>query len=338
MEVASIARGQVGALPMRDKTGRHAIVVVLKYTFVVDPFGRVELDERNGAGPRLVDTYNGPDATTASIRFPSDLCDRKPGTDVLLVGHAHPPLRGNADHVDVSLQMGPVQKTVRAYGLRVWQAGAFGGVQPGPARPMRDPVPLLYELAWGGLDLDDAERPVGEWRNTVGRGVARDPLRLVGQPAAQLENPAHPLGAGRDNHPASFGALHRHWQPRISFAGTYDVRWRETKMPLLPDDFDDRFHVTAPPDQWSPVPLRGDEPILVTGATPEGRWAFRLPRVAPGFSSHAEGRRTEHRTHLDTVLIDADSGRVELTFRAAVPMPRKLELIDRIEVFEKDVI
>ena len=78
-------------------------------------------------------------------------------------------------------------------------------------------------------------------------------------------------------------------------------------MPLLPADFDPRFHVCVPEDQWSELPLRGDEPCEVLGATPEGQWRFRLPRRAPGFSSFTRGQRSEHRTHLDTVLIDGNS-------------------------------
>jgi hypothetical protein len=126
--------------------------------------------------------------------------------------------------------------------------------------------------------------------------------------------------------------------PRASFAGTYDSAWMQTKMPLLPNDFDPRFHVTVPHDQWSETPLRGDEPVEVLGATPEGAWRFRLPRIHPGFSSFVDWRRTEHRTHLDTILIDADARSVELTWRAPVPFPRKHQMLQRVTVFEKTVV
>jgi hypothetical protein len=335
MEVSSDASAKHLPVPITDKHGRAWLAVIAKWTFRVDPTGRVERDE-DGAEPDLADTYNGPDGASASIRRPSQLFEYKPGTDVVLIGHAHPPLRGNVDHVDVALRVGHLSKTVRAWGLRVWKAGTLAGLAPGPARPLREPVPLVYELAWGGLDLSDPASPVGEWRNTVGRGVSRTPRRLVDQPAAQLEDPARPIGSG-SNVPASFGAIHRHWAPRKEFAGTYDEAWSETKAPLLPDDFDPRFHVCVPHDQWSATPLRGDEPIEVRGATPEGLWRFALPRVAPGFSSITQGRRAEHRTHLDTVLIDADAGRVELTWRAAVPLPDKYQKLEQVLVFEKDV-
>src|SRR5690606_23837603 len=127
----------------------------------------------------LVDTYAGDDPASSSIRRPSQLFDRKPGTDVVLLGHAHPRPGTNATHVDVSLRVGPIRKTVRAHGLRVWQWSTFGGLAPGPARPIREPIPLIYELAWGGQDLSDPMKPLGEPRNYAGRGVTRDPKSLV---------------------------------------------------------------------------------------------------------------------------------------------------------------
>jgi hypothetical protein len=331
MDLSYFGPGKHFAFPYKDKTGRESLVVVLKYTFAIGPDGRVAVDERDAVEPSPVDEYNGPDATRASIRRPSDLFEDKPGTDVILVGHAHAPLRSNAASMDVSLRVGPIAKTVRAHGLRVWTEGVFGRLAPGPARPIQEPVPLIYELAYGGLDLSNPDKPVGEPRNTVGRGVARDSKKLVGQPAVQIEDPDDATK------PAGFGALHRHWQPRAAFAGTYDDAWLENKAPFPPDDYDPRFNVSVPHDQWSPAPLRGDEPIEIRGATPEGIWRFQLPRLALGFSSTVGGTRTEHRSHLDTIFIDADRYRAELTWRAQVPMPRKYEMLERVYIVEKRI-
>ncbi|MCA9622748.1 MAG: DUF2169 domain-containing protein [Myxococcales bacterium] len=339
VNVVNVTPAKHAFVPMKDKTGRENLVLIVKYTFAVDAAGRVSLVTDDSAPyPSMGDSYNGEDGATASIRKPSDLYDYKPGTDVLLIGHAHPLWGARPpDHVDVRLQVGPVDKRVRAHGLRVWRAALRGGVIAGPARPITEPVPLIYELAWGGMDLSDPEHMVGDPRNYVGRGVASDPARLVDQPAAQLEDPDHPIGS---HHvvPACFGAIHRHWVPRMSFAGTYDAAWEATKMPLLPDDFDARHHVSVPHDQWSPRPLRGDEPVRVTGVSPDGLWQFQLPRVEPRFVTWIEGQRQEHLGHLDTFLIDADERRVELTWRASAPMPRKYEMVERALIYEKRVV
>jgi hypothetical protein len=331
LEAFDETSGKSFTAPIKDKDGRDILAVILKYTFIAGPDGQVDIDE-DGADIRIDDEYNGPDPKLASIRRPSQLFLAKPGTDVILIGNAYPPAKESATSVDVSLRVGPIAKTVRAHGLRAWKAGSFGGITPGPARPIREPIPLIYELAWGGADYSEPDHPLAETRNYVGRGVAREPRKLIGEPAAQLEDPADP-----SHTPACFGAIHRHWEPRVRFAGTYDAVWMETKMPLLPDDFDDRFNICVPHDQWSATPLRGDEPIEVLGATPSGAWRFKLPRIAPGFSSITQGARREHRTHLDTILIDAEAGKVELTWRAAIPLPRKYQMLEEVLIFEKDV-
>jgi hypothetical protein len=331
MQVGNTSKGQVLAVPTKDVEGRSILAVILKYTF-----GFSGLQPRLAENPApvdLVDTYHGDDPANASIRRPSQLFHYKPGTDVILLGHAHPPPGRSATHVDVLLHVGPIRKIVRAHGFRTFMPGAFGGLKPGPAVALHRPVPLIYELAWGGTDASDPERPIGEPRNYVGRGVARSPKELVDRPAPQLEYGDRPF-----NVPAAFNPIHRHWQPRVRYAGTYDDEWTDARMPLLPRDFDDRYHVCVPEDQWSETPLRSDVLVEIANATPDGVWRFQLPRIVPGFSSVVLGRRSEHRTHLDTILIDADLRTVELTFRAAIVLPLKFEMVDRILVFEKAVV
>jgi hypothetical protein len=330
----------VATLPLADKDNRSLLAVIAKWSFEIAANGQVTPLEKDDVAIDLVDTFHGEDPSKSSILRPSQLFEEKPGTDVVLLGHAHPSPKP-ATYVDVSLRVGPIKKTVRAHGLRVWQWSTFGGLTAGPARPVREPIPLVYELAWGGMDMSDPEKPLGEPRNYAGRGVTRDPKSLVDRAAAQLEYPDKPIG-GRSSVPAAFNPIHRHWQPRASFAGTYDEAWMNTRMPLLPSDFDPRFNVCVPPDQWSETPLRTDEPFEILGATPESVWRFQLPRIAPGISSiggkAGVGVRVEHRTHLDTILVDADRRRVELTFRASIPLPRKYEMLDRVLVFEKQVV
>ena len=118
--------------------------------------------------------------------------------------------------------------------------------------------------------------------------------------------------------------------PRLGYAGTYDDVWRKKRAPLRPLDFDPRFYNFAPSDLWTEVPLAGDEPVEVAGTSAAPIWRFRLPRYAPQFSISIRGAIQERPTHLDTYLIDADERRVEVTFRATAPMPRKLDHIDKI--------
>jgi len=328
MNVANRTDAKHLVFPMKDRDGRARIVMVAKYTYRVSADGRVERDD-DGPEPHPIDVPNGDDPATSSIKIPSDLFDFKPGTDVVVVADAHP--RPGTTFTDVALRMGPIAKTIRAHGLRVWQRGMLGGVTPGPALPLRAPLPIIYELAWGGSDVENPAKPLGEPKNLVGRGIARDPSRLVDQPAAQIELAGKPIGE-RGNIPASFGPIHRHWAPRVSFAGTYDQAWTDTRMPLLPADFDPRFNVCMPPDQWSPLPLTGAEPIELTGATEDGHWLVHLPRETLVFSSRIGRERNTLPTHLDTILIDARERRIELTWRASLLAPNKLELVDELRI------
>jgi hypothetical protein len=334
VNIRNATAGRHLAVPMKDLDGRSILAVVVTFTFHVPVRGAPSIDEASPAEPCGVDEPWDLDAPTGSIRRPSDLFAYAPGTEVLLVGHAFAQEPGATESA-VRLRFGPIEKTVVAHGLRVWKLGAFGGVAPGPARPIQDPIPLRWELAFGGADRSDPAKTIVDARNDLGRGVARDPRKLVGQAASQLEGVG---GVARGPlAPAGFGAIHRHWLPRRTFAGTYDASWEQTRMPLLPRDFDPRFNVSAPEDQWSATPLRSDEPLEVDGATDDGPIRARLPRVAIGVSSRIEGKVTDHRTQLDRVLIDADRRRVELTFRASVALPDKRERLDDVRIVDKRI-
>ncbi len=320
----------VRCLVLEDRHGRDVVVVIAKLTWSVSAAGEATLgperpirmgDERTGPGP------------WSSVRLPTDLCDEKPGTDVLLVGTAHPPPGSGATYVDVGLRVGsarrPIGKLVRVHGPRVWYESALG-VAPGPAAPLA-PTPLRYELAFGGVDESSPREPLVDWRNPSGTGIAHDRRALVGRPAPQLEDPAAPLGSRRPA-PAGFGPIAPHWEPRAARAGTCDDDWRRERAPVRPADFDPRHHSAAPDDLWSPEPLEGDEPVEIVGATPEGAWRFALPRYFPRFAAEIRGARVDLDTHLDTLLIDADQRCVELVWRTSFLVPKRLALVDGIAV------
>ncbi len=80
-------------------------------------------------------------------------------------------------------------------------------------------------------------------------------------------------------------------------------------------------------------PLSATSPSRSLGGTPEGALRFRLPRYAPLFYSTVRGVVSEHETHLDTFFIDADQRRVELVWRASVPLPRKTEHLEKVVIY-----
>lgn len=310
-----------------DAKGRDVVVTVAKLTFEVSASGDVRL-----AWPtvpiRITDEHRkGP---RGSLKTPSDVAPEKPGTDVLLTGKAHPLANTQAVFRDVTLRIGEgaryFEKRLRAHGPRVFY-DALHGIVPGPAAPLKEPCPMTYELAYGGTDYSDLRDIRVSPDNPSGLGVSRDPPSLRHAPAPRWQYPDGPF-----DRPAGFGPIARDWEPRRARAGTYDERWQRERAPLFPEDFNPRFFSVAPDDQWLEEPLRGDEIVSVEGATPEGRWLFRLPRFQPSFTAVVRGKDFPLDTHLDTLFLDSELRLVELVWRATVPVPRVAAALESVRL------
>jgi hypothetical protein len=307
------------------------LVVIVKATFVHVPGASgIELAPRRDHRPvRGADVPWG-DPEKSSIKYPSDLCITKPGTDVIVVAAAHAPGDRPVPSFDASVRVGPLEKAVRVFGLRVWESGGAGISSPRPTRR----VELRYDHAWGGLDTSDAKRPLEEPRNPVGTGIARDPGTLTHKPAPSIEDPAHIIGSTRTKPPpAGLGAIGRHWEPRRRYLGTYDSAWLEQRAPLLPLDHDDRVNLCASPGLIAVPPLAGGEAAVLLNLTPGGgSVSFGLPRTRVLVTLEAKGRSPEILIpRLDTVLLDTLATKapadvvIELVWRASFRPPRRMK-------------
>jgi hypothetical protein len=305
---------QGGIYLLADAEGVDCLFAVVKAT----------LDVREGLSlaeeqlpVTLKDQYLG-EPGKSSIKVPTEVSLMKPTTDVLLLGSAQAPGGRSTTQMDVSLVAGPVHKTVRVFGDRVWERSGARHVisQPMPF----DTVPLVWERAFGGTDRAGFE-PRAEARNPVGAGYrARDGEKeLDGLPLPNLEDPEHGVGSWKDTPPpAGFAPICGHWEPRRSFAGTYDERWRQQRAPLLPKDFDPRFCQVAPPGLVAPGYLPAGTPIQVRGVTPSGVLRFQLPPVRVEVTYVLGGASQVRPANLDTVMIEPDENRLVLVWRAAL--------------------
>src|SRR3954470_13425195 len=141
------------------------LVLIVKATFV-RLAGETNLElvpEHERRGIRGQDIPWG-DPEKSSIKYPSDLCLAKPGTDVIVVAAAHAPGGKPVPSFDAGVRVGPLQKTIRVFGLRVWGANGSSLTAPRPTTGAE----VRYDHAWGGLDVSDPTRPVEEPRNPVG--------------------------------------------------------------------------------------------------------------------------------------------------------------------------
>lgn len=299
-----------------DEEGRPVAATLVKATFDIGPRGAATVAAQQEpilpAGRHLGE----PGASTA-LREP-ETAFVKPGTDCVLIGHAT--AVRPATQVDVGFRVGELTKIARCTGDRVWEPGLLG-MRSTPPRPF-ERLPLVWERAFGGWDRTPEQEAHHqcEPQNPLGTGfVAKKGKPVAGAPLPNLEDPRDLLTspAGRVR-PAGFGFTGPSWLPRARFAGTCDAAWEEQRAPLLPRDFDRRFFLAAAPGLSSSAPLRGDEPVVVLGCTPEGRWEFALPGLPPPRCVVARhlGPAVELTTALDTVIVDADARRLVLLWRA----------------------
>lgn len=315
----------------RDRDGTETWLVAVKATFDILPDGSTQPSAEQP--PVLRAPVHHGEPGRSSLRYASDLVLRKRTTDVLLYGHAYAPGGQAVTGLDVGLRVGPVSKLLRVSGDRGW--GSFGPGTPAPFTRM----PLVYERAFGGVDPASAQPERDwDWRNPVGTGftASRHGASLVRLP--NIEYPDQRMRAWDDRPaPAGFGAIEAHWQPRASFAGTYDEAWMQNRQPLLPDDFDERFFQCAPADQQSPTPLRGGEPVVLLNLSPNGPMRFVLPKLYLGFETRFQGTPTHIHRHrrLHSVILEPDVPRVSLVWHSALPCHHLVHKLQRTVVFLK---
>ncbi len=301
---------------LADEEGRPLLLLVVKATYDFGDAG-LKLAEKQVPVKWGGKPWGKPGES--SDRYEPEAAFIKPATDVVLLGHAYPPQKGATEGL-VALQVGPLKKAVRVVGERTWfrSMGHIAATKPLPF----EKLPLTWERAFGGWDRTDAAKPAFEPRNPVGVGFRASPRHFEeGLKLPNLEDPAEPLREfGQRVTPVGFGFTSPHWQPRAKYAGTYDEAWNKTRKPLLPKDFDRRFFNAAAPGLVAPGYLKGDEPVVISGASPKGRLAFALPgQAAPVIIAElASGEDAKPELHLDTIILDADAEQVLLLWRGHV--------------------
>ncbi len=298
-----------------DEDGRPVVTTLVKATIAI-----------TANGPRLAEKQEGVDFAGKHLAEPGqssvlrepEVAFTKPGTDCVLQGHATSPRP--ATQVDVGFRIGDLLKIARVTGDRRFEPGLLGAKISPPTPFTR--MPLVWERAFGGWDRtpEKEEHWQCEPQNPVGVGfVAKKGKAPPGAPLPNIEDPRDPMTSqtGRPT-PVGFGFTGHHWQPRAKFAGTFDGTWEKERAPRLPKDFDRRFFLASAPGLSTATHLRGDEPVVVIGATAEGRWEFSLPGIQTPRCAVVlrQGQGQDLTTALDTVIVDADKKQVVLLWRA----------------------
>ena len=266
---------------------------------------------------RLADEHTG-DPAGSSLLHEGQSAYLRHGTDIYLNGTAWAPMGRPAPQSMVALQVGAWQKAAVVFGERVWGQGITGASPTAPL-PFTS-LPLIYERCFGGSPSDPS-RALAELaqQNPVGRGLFAGEREAIGQPLPNFEDPLAPLQSLRDRpRPCGFGPVARHWQPRRSFAGTYDQAWVEQRIPFWPRDFDERFFCAAAPGLHAAPHLQGGEAVRIVGMAPDGAHEFVLPSLRLRARFEVPGATLRKQLVLDAVSLEPDSGTFTLIWRTQI--------------------
>ena len=309
-------------LPLTNKKGANILRIVLKGAYQLNDQGQLEVAQEQ---PEIVmEDIDWGEPAESSVRYESDITLDKPFTDLIVNGHAYAPPGHLVRHMEVELTyQRQFTKRLRVFGNRVWTKGFIGW---GMTRPQPfEKMPIVYDRAYGGSDEQGSEP-----RNRIGTGYTSKLNKdFTGLPVPNVEFPNKLIKNPRNEPPpAGFGVVSKNWEPRLSFAGTYDDAWLEDDFPLLPGDFDMRFNQSVTPDQWIKGRPKGGEIVEIKGMTPEGIFRIKLPVCEMKMSLHYTDHSEEKMMDLDTVLIEPDEKKLILTWRATADIhgdPFKLD-------------
>lgn len=323
-----------------DVTGREHLVIVAKSTWQIPAAGQ----RPRPLPPQAIqhaDVFVGESGASAML-YGSDLVRFKPRCDVLFHASAHSPDGAPQREMMVAWRVGELEKGLRVHGPRHWRRrlGMMALSEPEEFVSM----PLHFGHAFGGTRTYEKGR--GERAETLTEAQLHNPVGLGwygpetldqadGAPAPNLEPLDDPVRKPGGRHqPAAFSAIARHWQPRPSYAGTYDQAWQENVFPFLPEDFDDKFNQCAPADQQMAYPKGGENVILRNMMAGRSDVRFTLPRLD---TTRVRVLRRDYTTAEpsappDTLYFELDQQRFSVVWRASVPLRRDVQELATIAV------
>lgn len=212
--------------------------------------------------------------------------------------------------MEITVQVGPLAKTLQVTGDRFWTATGAPGV---PAAFTR--LPLTWHNAFGGP---------GYGVNPLGKGfrAGADGRR----PLPNLQYPGDAMtSAGETPRPAGLGPYRPDWPRRQSLLGHFDAAWLAERWPDLPRDAAPEYFLTAPEDQRLLNFFQGDEELRLTGLHPEKRTIVSaLPRLrARIFVEQVRGKDKgfiEVENRAETLWLYPDALQGILLFRGSLPV------------------
>ena len=172
----------------------------------------------------------------------------KPRGEFLVSGSFFSPQKQEVTSGRVKVVAGEREKELNIFGPRQWQHGIASA--PGAFTTL----PVDYAHAFGGP---------GFKKNPDGIGYKDGLLPCVELPDQPVLSPSDRPG------PAGFSGLDPMCPQRTRFQGTYNKTYLKKYFPGYPEDFDWRYFLCAPEDQWIEGYFQGDEPFEIHNMHPD---------------------------------------------------------------------
>ena len=316
-----------------DRAGHESVMVAVKATFELPAAAAGPATLAKEQRPLLAADVFGADPAEDAPRFENDFAPYKPRCDVLVDGRAFSPTGEPVEVLAVGMLVGQWAKKFTVHGSRIWLKGAAKHYVSERRPFVRQEIG--YDHAFGGTDPEPADpsRAASFEENPVGAGYYPHRPDREGLP---LPNTAEFNTVVEDwigpHRPMALGPVGRNWLPRRKYAGTYDDRWLESRMPFLPDDFDSRYFQAAAADQQIAYP-QGGERVELVGLSPGGRISTTLPKLQVTVTfERKSGRFTQKVALLDTLLLLPEERQMCLTFRSHLVTERDMFELARLIV------
>lgn len=302
----------------RDRKRQQTLVFKVGYSFdaagELSPLPRPPIEE--------ADRYSG-DPETSSLVAANEIMPYKKGGEILLFGSAHPKNPNKTVHrvkAGIRLQNDLFwHKELRVFGPRTWQRKFLLAV-PSLPKAIKEPVPLVYENAYGGCDPVNSGKVFAA--NPAGVGYSLRGLRTKGLTLPQIECGRRFIAspAGRVA-PAGFGPIPPHWEPRNKETVEIDEKAIAAGGCPWAEDPPESLYNTAPMDQRFDRPFEGGMTLSLEGlvADASSDVLINLPEVKPYVQSEQSGSYRDHAAVCDTLVIDTDQMTVSMIFRCALP-------------------
>jgi hypothetical protein len=218
--------------------------------------------------------------------------------------------------------------------------GTYGVAYHGALSPTAQQVPIAYTDEFvgepGGSDLRVPSdlvdfKPASDVVIVQPKGgLVQNSLH--GRNISVNVGPVHVSGRVGNNW--QWGPIRRDRNPRKRFAGTYDKNWADFRMPLLPEDFDNRFNQAAPSNQQVSGYLHGDEGLKIVNLYREGGVIeSALPGKAILVSGNVLNDYFTAVAVLDTVLVWTEEPQISLVWRHPVRLRQKFEELCNVYVY-----